>query len=219
MVVHPRQSANVRIEQPRLLLVEGNDDVQFFRRVIQRRQSVGMQVIDFGGKDRLGTFLTDVLVPRVRATDIVRIIGIVRDADDVYDTAFQSVSDSLRRVGLPAPHAPATPVNSLIDGSEISVAVYIMPDNASSGDLETLILRAVEGRTALDCVDTYIECLKGQGLTVPHERKAKLHAFLASDPGDPTLQPGQAIDAGIIPWDSPAFDDVHKFLDMLDAAD
>ena len=93
-----------------------------------------------------------------------------------------------------------------------------MPDNAEGGDLETLILRAIEGRPALECVENYIECLRAQGQTVQHERKAKLHAFLASDPGDPTLQPGQAIDVGLIPWDSPAFDNVHKFLDMLDAA-
>lgn len=217
MVAHPRRSANFRIEHPRLLLVEGNDDVQFFRRIIQRRQSEGMQVIEFGGKDKLGEFLTNVLVPRIRATDIVHIIGVVRDADCDYDRAFQSVGDSLRRAGLPVPNAPATPANGLLDGNEISVAGYIVPDNASSGDLETLILRAVEGSPALDCVDTYIECLKERGMTVRHERKAKLHAFLASDPGDPTLQPGQAIDAGVIPWDSPAFDDVHKFLNMLDA--
>lgn len=218
MVAHPRRSANFRIEQSRLLLVEGNDDVQFFRRIIQRRQSEGMQVIEFGGKDKLGEFLTNVLVPRIRATDIVHIIGVVRDADCDYDRAFQSVGDSLRRAGLPVPGAPVTYADGTLDGAALQVSVYIMPDNAAGGDLETLILRAVEGSPALECVDRYIACLKAKTLTVQHERKARLHAFLASDPGDPTLQPGQAIDAGIIPWNSPAFDDVHKFLDMLDAA-
>ena len=219
MVTRPGGSAHFQIEQSRLLLVEGNDDVQFFRRIIDRRQGRGVQIIAFGGKDRLSAFLTDVLVPRVRATNLVRIIGVVRDADDVFDRAFQSVRDSLRRTGLPVPDTPATPANGLLDGDEISVAAYIIPDNASSGDLETLILRAVEDRPALECVENYVECLKAQGQNVQYERKAKLHAFLASDPGDPTRQPGQAIDAGTIPWNSPAFDDVHKFLDMLDAAD
>ena len=218
MVAHPRRSTNLRIEQPRLLLVEGNDDVQFFRRIIQFRQSEGIQAIGFGGKDRLGEFLANVLVPLIRVTDIVRIIGVVRDADYDYDRAFQSVGDSLQRAGLPVPGAPVTYTDGTLDGRDLQVSVYIMPDNESSGDLETLILRSVQGSPALDCVDKYIECLKEQGMTVQHERKAKLHAFLASDPGDPTLQPGQAIDAGLIPWDSPAFADVHKFLDMLDAS-
>ena len=219
MATSPRRPANFQIEQSRLLLVEGNDDVQFFRRIIARRRNRDIQIVEFGGKDKLGEFLTNVLVPRIRATDIVRIIGVVRDADKYYDRAFQSVGGSLRRAGVPVPNSSLTPVIGTLDGADIQVSVYIMPDNASSGDLETLILRAIEGSPALNCVENYIQCLNEQGLTIRHERKAKLHAFLASDTDDPTLQPGQAIDAGIIPWDSPAFDDVHKFLDMLDAAD
>ncbi len=218
MVAPPRRPANFRIEQSRLLLVEGNDDAQFFRRIIERRQSEGTQIIDFGGKDKLGEFLTSVLVPRVKATDIVRIIGVVRDADEYPDRAFQSVSDSLRRAGLPVPNSPATPANGSLDGAEIQILMHIMPDNVSTGDLETLCLTAVRDTVAMTCVDGYIECLQTRGQTVQHERKARLHAYLASHPGDPTLQPGQAIDAGIIPWDSPAFEAVHRFLDVLDAA-
>ncbi len=219
MVASPRRSANFRIEQPRVLLVEGNDDVQFFRRLIERRESQGIQIIPFDGKDKLGEFLADVLVPRIRTTDIVQVVGVVRDADDFYNRAFQSVTDSLRRAELPIPSSPMTTANGSLDGVEIRVSVYIMPDNASSGDLESLCLRAVQDTTAMACVEGYIECLKAQGQTIQHERKARLHAFLASNTDDPTLQPGQAIDAGIIPWNSPAFGDVHKFLDMLDAAD
>ena len=211
------RSANIQINSPRLLLVEGNDEVQFFRRIITRRHGENVQIIDFGGKDKLGAFLTNVLVPRIRATEMVRVIGIVRDADEYYDRAFQSVCDSLRRSELSTPRSPMTTEYGTLDGADIQVAVYIMPDNESSGDLETLILRAIEGTPALDCVEDYIECLQANGQIVQHERKAKLHAFLASNTRDPTLQPGEALDAGVIPWRSPAFDDVHKFLDMLDA--
>lgn len=219
MVGPSRLAASFEIEQPRLLLVEGNDDFHFFRRVIERRGSQGVQIIEFGGKDKLGDFLTDILVRRVRATNIVRIIGVVRDADDCFERAFQSVADSLRRAGLPTPAAPMVSANGMLDGAAILSSVYIMPDNGSPGDLESLCLRAVQDTPAMTCVESYMECLKAQGQTVRHERKAKLHAFLASNTDDPTLQPGQAIDAGIIPWNSPAFGGVHQFLDMLDAAD
>ena len=192
MVAHPRRSANFRIEQPRLLLVEGNDDVQFFRRIIQLRQSEGMQVIEFGGKDKLGEFLTNVLVPRVSATDIVRIIGVVRDADCDYDRAFQSVGDSLRRAGLPVPGAPVTCADGSLDSATLQVSVYIMPDNAAGGDLETLILRAVEGSPALDCVDTYIECLKERGMVVPHRTQSQVARLPCLRSGRPhsTTRPG-----------------------------
>ena len=219
MVSPSRPSANFRIEKSRLLVVEGNDDVQFFRRIIERRQSEHIQIIEFGGKDKLGTFLTNVLVPRIRATDMVRIMGVVRDADEVYDRAFQSVSDSLRRAELPVPDSPMTTANGALDGADIRVSVYIMPDNGSRGDLETLCLKAVRDAPAAPCVDRYFECLQSIGHVPRQESKARLRAFLASNPGNPTLRTGDAIAAGVIPWNGPAFAGVHQFLDMLDAAD
>ncbi len=219
MVSPSRLAASFEIEQPRLLLVEGNDDFHFFRRIIELRGSEGVQIIEFGGKNKLGDFLTDILVPRVRAIDIVRIIGVVRDADDYYDRAFQSVAESLRRAGLPIPAAPMVSANGILDGAVILSSVYIMPDNGSPGDLESLCLDAVNGAPAMPCVSRYFDCLQSIGHVPRQESKARLRAFLAANRDDPTLLTGNALAAGVIPWDSPAFDDVHKFLDMLDAAD
>ena len=218
MVSQQQVRQPAKIARPRLLLVEGSDDRHFFQRLIGRRQKLDIQVIEYGGTAQLGNFLANTLVIDPTFAELVEVVGVVRDADCDYRSAFQSVGDSLRRAGLPVPNSPLTPAIGNLDGTDIQVSVYIMPDNESSGDLETLILRAIEGRPALECVENYIECLKAQGQTIQLERKAKLHAFLASDPGDPTLQPGQAIDAGVIFWNSPAFADVHKFLDMLDAS-
>ena len=81
MVAPPWRPANFRIELPRLLIVEGTDDVQFFRRIIERRRNRDIQIIEFGGKDKLGEFLTNVLVPRIRSIDTVKVIGVVRDAE------------------------------------------------------------------------------------------------------------------------------------------
>ncbi len=218
MVSPSGSAANLQILQPRLLLVEGNDDLHFFRRIIERRQSDGVQIIEFGGKDKLGDFLADVLVPRVRMTDLVRTVGVVRDADEFYDRAFQSVANSLHRAGLPVPAAPMVSANGMLDGSAIYASVYIMPDNGSPGDLESLCLEAVRDAPAMPCVSCYFDCLQSIGHVPRQESKARLRAFLASHPDDPTLLTGNALAAGVIPWDSPAFDDIHRFLDTLDAA-
>ena len=220
MMMPARQDGprSIHLEHPRLLLVEGTDDYWFFRRIIERRRSAGIQIIEFGGKDTLGEFLTNVLVPRVRATDVVRIIGIVRDADDFYDRAFQSVGDSVRRAGLPVPRAPLTYADGALDGTAIRVAAYIMPDNASRGELETLCLEAVRGAEAMPCVEKFFECLGAIDNVPGKEDKARLGAFLSANRDDPNLRIGEALSAGVIPWNSPAFDGVHKFLDLLDAA-
>ena len=218
MAMRQEGSQVIHLERPSLLLVEGTDDYWFFRRIIERRKSDGIQIIEFGGKDTLGEFLTNILVPRVRATDIVRIIGIVRDADDFYDRAYQSVGDSLKRAGLPVPQGPLTYANGILDDATIRTAAYIMPDNSSPGDLETLCLQAVRDAPAIPCVDGYFDCLESIGHVPLQESKARLQAFLAANPDNPTLRIGEAIAAGVIPWEGPAFNDVRKFLDMLDAA-
>ena len=209
---------SIHLEHPRLLLVEGTDDYWFFRRIIERRQSTGIQIIEFGGKDKLGEFLTNVLVPRVKATDMVRIIGIVRDADDFYDRAFQSVGDSVRRAGLPVPLPPLNYANGNLDGNAIQVATYIMPDNASPGELETLCLEAARGSETMFCVEGFFECLSTIDNVPSKEDKARLGAFLSANRDDPNLRIGEALSAGVIPWDSPAFAGVHQFLDLMDDA-
>jgi len=97
------------------------------------------------------------------------------------------------------------------------VIIYVMPDNSSQGDLESLCLDAVRDAPAMPCVDAYFGCLQTIDHVPTQENKAKLRVFLASNLADPTLLTGNAIAAGVIPWNSPAFDGVHQFLDMLDA--
>lgn len=223
MAVQRESQRNFRIEQPRLLLVEGTDDYWFFRQIMERREregrkSEGIQVVPYGGKDNFGNFLTSTLIPLLNSSDLVESIGVTRDADRNYTRAFQSIGDSLRTAGLPAPSLPLTFEPGMFDGDAIQVVAYVMPDNASPGELETLCLQAVRGSPAIPCVDRFHECLESIGHVSGDAYKTRLGAFLSAHPGNPNLLIGQAVAAGVIPWDSPAFDGVHQFLDMLTSA-
>ena len=217
MVSQRQGQRNAGIESSRLLLVEGNDDRHFFQRLIGRRQNSDIQVIEYGGEARLGDFLANTLVADPGLSDLAKVMGVVRDADDSYQGALQSVQDSLRRANLPVPATPLTYGEDEAQGTTIQVVAYIMPDNGSPGDLETLCLDAVRSAPAMPCVDRYFNCLQSISQVPTQESKARLRAFLAANPADPTLLTGNAIAAGVIPWNSPAFAGVHQFLDMLDA--
>ena len=227
MVSSLQRPSTFRIEKPRLLLVEGNDDNQFFRRLIERRhgvneiQQTGIQIDRFAEAAKLSPFLANVIAPAIERSMLpVRAIGIVRDADRSYGSAFQSVQGALRHANLPVPNAPLENTHgALVSGDDISVVAYIMPDNSSPGDLESLCLDAVLSAPAMPCVSRYFDCLQSIGHVPRQESKARLRAFLAANRDDPTLLTGNALAAGVIPWNSPAFDDVHEFLDLLDAAD
>lgn len=208
-----------RIEQPSLLLVEGPDDYWFFQRIIERRkregrESEGIQIAPYGG-DNFGNFLRDALVPQLISSDIVKTIGVTRDADEDYARAFQSIGDSLRRVGLPSPLLPLTLETGTFDGDAIQVVAYVMPDNASPGELETLCLQAVRDSAVIPCVDRFHECLISIGHVSDDAYKTRLGAFLSANPDKPNLLIGQAIEANVIPWNSPAFEGIHQLLDML----
>ena len=217
MVSVHRGQRNERVEQPRLLLVEGNDDYWFFQNLINRRRSTGIQVIQFSQRAKLGDFLANAIVPDSRFSELVKVVGVVIDADRSYESAFQSVQDSLRRANLPAPAAPLTYGDGILGDTAIKVVAYIMPDNRSVGDLETLCLMAVSDAPAMPCVERYFECLRSINHVPRQESKARIRAFLSANQSDPNLLIGQAISAGALPWDSSAFSQVHQFLDMLDA--
>ena len=205
----------ITIESPRLLLVEGTDDRLFFQRILERRRQEGTQVLEYDGKDNLGNFLVNTLAPRLVSTDVVRVIGVTRDADDDFARAFQSLGDSLQRTELPVPSAPLTFADGTLFGSPIRVVTHIMPDNASPGDVDTLCLNAVSQLPAMPCVDRYFSCLRDIDHLPRQESKARLRAFLSANPDNPSLLIGQAIAAGVIPWNSPAFNGIHQLLDML----
>ena len=226
MVAQRQDQLNLRIEQPRLLLVEGHDDFQFFRRLIERRRKVkdiqetDVQIIRFVEEGKLTAFLASVIAPRLGDSSVpVQSLGVVRDADTNYPAAFQSVQGALRHAGLAAPSTPSErEYGELPDTDVICVVTYIMPDNNSPGDLETLCLKAVHDAPAMPCVESYFECLQSIDHVPRQESKARLRAFLASHRRNPNLRIGEAVAAGVIPWNSPAFNGVHQFLDMLDAA-
>ena len=216
MVRSSRGQANISIEQSRLLLVEGSDDEWFFRRIMERRLLSGVQIFQYSQIGTLGDFLTDVLLLNPDVSS-VNAIGIVRDADTSYHQAFQSLGGSCRLAGLPVPSAPLTYAEGSLTDSTIRVVTYVMPDNSSQGDLEALCLQAIREAAAMPCVDHFFDCLQSIGHVPRQESKARLRAFLSANLDNPNLLIGQAVAAGVIPWDNPAFAGIHQLLDMLAA--
>ena len=85
--------ARIEIRSSIQLLVEGKDTENFFKELVRRLSLPGVEVQDFGGVDQLRGFLAAfVVAPNF---GMVRSIGVVRDAKQSAEAAFQSVRDSL----------------------------------------------------------------------------------------------------------------------------
>lgn len=195
------------IEKVRLLLVEGVRDERFFSCLLSHL-GLDAQVIPLEGKsntrDRLGAVSTAPGFGEITA------LGVVRDADISPENSFRSVTDALKAFGLPCPQKCVEPCTG-----PPRVAVLLLPGEGKPGSIEDLCLESVTEDPAMVCADKYFSCLREQGCDLPkHESKAKVQTFLASRPKS-ELWLGTAAEAGIWPWESPAFDEVKGFLRTL----
>jgi len=193
----------IEIEQETQLLVEGRDTEVFINALLQHLSLTGVQIHNFGGVEQLPRFLkTFIALPGFR--QIVRSLGIIRDAEKGAGSARQSVHDILRSANLPLPDQKGTPRTSF----------YIFPDNKNPGMLETLCLTSVQDDPAITCIERYMECLEKQQLLISNPEKAKVQAFLASRPKF-VAHLGEAANKGYWQWENAAFAELKQFLERL----
>ena len=205
------------IEQEIQLLVEGNDERNFFEAFIEHLRLRGVRVQVLDGKDRLLESL--VTLAEATAFRTVKSVGVVRDADASADRAFQSVQTALRNANrilqtssgaeLPVPDRPEEPV-----GARPSVSVLILPGDGGDGMLETLLCRTFADTGVALCIDRFFQCAEESGSPVHRPDKARARAYLATTE-DPHLSVGVAAKRGRWDFEHKAFDGVRRFLKSL----
>jgi hypothetical protein len=209
-------SLNRPIKAPAQLLVEGRVPEMFFRELVKvAGLEAAMEVRTFGdiNKDNLQTFL-ELFCTKAAFKETVRALGIVRDAEaKPAAAAFQSVQAALHASGHPVPASIGQ-----VEGGDLRVGVFILPNCSDAGMLETLCLQAAsendEAEAVFPCVDEFFACLSQQGKVPDNLTKAQFAGYaLARDVLDPQL--GRAAQQGAIPWEAPAFAPLKRFLNDL----
>jgi hypothetical protein len=196
----------------KLLLVEGATPMHFFEALLKHLGlSPQILVLDFKGTGDLRAYLKTLTA----TSDFVRLVtsvGVVRDAENDAAAAHQAVADALTAVGLTATRKPP-----------IQTSVFILPDNANPGMIETLCIEAVKNEPTLaneyTCVEEFFACLGRRNVPLPPSPKfAKIvaQAFLATRQ-QVQLPPGIAAYSqyGYWPWQNSAFQPLIQFLQTL----
>lgn len=164
------------ITKPKLLLVEGNDEVELFDKLLADLGLVDVEIRNIMGKTRFRQNIKG--LPTFTGFGKVTSVGIVTDADKQPQGTFDSICDALEAAGLPRPTAPLQPV-----GDDPQVAVMILPGDGREGMLEDLCLESVADDPAMPCLEEYFRCLEEQleaGVFPGNPSKAVVRAFLAS---------------------------------------
>ena len=167
----------IQIEAAVQLLVEGNDQRNFFEAFISHLSLENIQVQNFGGVDELRGFLLALVdTPNFHGT--VQSIGIVRDAETSPTGAFQSVRSSLENAGLPVPDSP----RKRTDASP-TVTALILPDANHQGMLETLLCESFAATPVAQCIDDFFGCVERlSGVPVGRPDKARARVYLTTKP-------------------------------------
>ena len=201
----------IEIKKDRLLLVEGNDDQNFFQKFMQEIMLDNIQIIPMGGKGSFRTpnFKSVMLAPGFRE---VKSLGIVRDADDNADNVFRGICTVLEECGLAKPTQPMK-----ITNTNLKVGILILPPNAEKGEIEDFCLASLKEYSEMGCIDNYFKCLQKKLLPDKFPKKlskAKIQAFLASrEESVPHL--GIAAQRGYFPLGHDVFEGIKNFLKLL----
>ena len=165
-----------RIESEVQLLVEGNDQRNFFEALIAHLALEKIQIRNFGGVNDLSRFLLAfVNMPNFQT---VQSIGIVRDAETSARRAFQSVQSSLRKAKLPMPQV----IEERTDTNP-SITALVLPGNNRPGMLETILCESFTDSPVDHCIDEFFVCVEAlPDVSIRNQDKARARAYLATKP-------------------------------------
>lgn len=200
-----------KLKHPKQLLVEGRDAEALFYPFLESMEVTDIEIHNYGSITELAGFLKQF----IRNADFrqlpVTSIGIVRDAEDNAESAFQSICSALKNANLPVPSQNIQGV----DVQNLKVSTFVLPDGKRPGMLETLILKAVEDKSDLSCVEQYLQCVKqSTGVGPKVMDKARFLAFLAAQQEYKPVT-GHAARAGYLNFASSIYDPLKAFIRAL----
>jgi hypothetical protein len=206
MTLENRSAENVTIKKNKVILCEGIDEIHFFTALLKNINISNVQVVEYGGKTRLKTYLKT--FQTIPGFQMVESLVITRDADTRLEEAFQSVCDALKYSNY---QIPSRPQSFEFYQGKPKIGVFIIGSDPSHKKLEDLCLDSIKDDKAFPCIDSYFDCLEEVNCMPQDMSKAQIHAFLASrDIQKYSL--GVAAEKGYWDFKHPVFKDLINFL-------
>jgi hypothetical protein len=197
-----KKGAPTAISREKMLLVEGETPSHLFEALAtELGLNDSIEIRSYGGVTDLGKYLkTLVVTPGFKEN--VKSLGIARDAETDPAKAKQSVQTAIANAHL---------------SNDVSVAIAILPDELSAGNVESLCLRSVEKEEVYECVTQFFACVKEKNIMLPdgpalHKHYAQV--YMASK-DNPQMFPGMAAYKKVWPLMSETFETLRNFLTGL----
>lgn len=200
MVIGPKTVTNKK-----LLVVEGNDDVNFFEKILINEGISNFQIEPLGGIPKFYKELK--VLKSLPGFSSLDKFAIIRDADNNAGSSFQSIVDTLKEINLEPPNT----INTFSNGKP-NVGIFIIcKPNSNSGMLEDLCLETVKNTPAMKCVEIFLECVLKLKTPPKNVSKSMCQAYRAAMP-ESVPHTGLAAKKGYFNLDSSKLDELKNFL-------
>lgn len=201
-----------KFEKTKVLAVEGQDECNFFGKLLEHESVSGVQVFQVGGVENFNKVLPELL--KLPGYSNIQSFGFVRDADKKKaDSAFTSICNILKKCNLPIP----TEQKFVKQTDKIRIAVFVMPDNSNMGMLEDLCLKSLTDNPIMQCVNQYMTCCNGNRISDTDKiegAKAKVQTYLATK--KPIVNSlGLGAQKGYWDFDHVCFNEIKEFIHEL----
>jgi len=197
----------IEIKHHKQLLVEGVDEAKFFVQLLDYMHVSDVQVIPYKGKDNHKEFKNIFQTPNF--PNIVVSIGIIRDADENDPiSAFQSICNALKQLSIAQPDK----MNVFTDAKP-RIGIFILPDCKNSGMIEDILLNSLNEKPEMECVDSFLTCMKKYNCEFKNPAKNRIKSWLASRKEvDYGLGLGISAEKKYWNFDHPAFSELANFI-------
>ncbi len=176
-------------KQSSLILVEGKSEVNVLPELCRL---CGIDTTNFEiKKENSLSELKKALKTHLKSTNTLRKLWVIIDADVNFDAAWQSIKDILLRSGKYSfdMHTPLPEDGFVVkpdDKADLTIGVWIMPNNKDVGMLEDFMMKLIpETDALLPIADSIVEEIDSKRhahsgiFKVVHKSKAKIHTWLS----------------------------------------
>lgn len=176
---------NFKRNLKRIIIVEGKKDEEVCMKIISSNKILNdndFEIINLKGIDNLKNYLKSVInkLPYIYRRFTEKILIFV-DADEDCVKRFNEILECLNNEVFALPDKPGV-FSDRID-NRISCAIFVCPDNKSSGSFESLMLKSIDcdHRKLIDsCIDKLFRCVNflSENLTENNKNKRKFRIFI-----------------------------------------
>jgi hypothetical protein len=165
------------IPNPFVVVCEGMGDARFIEALMKHKGITNCNVgcpSEAGGsgcgREAIPSYLKALATARQRLNQVLRGISIIADADSDPNASFDFMVRALASAGFPVPNRPFS-----VEGEQLRIAVFLIPEEGRTGTLEHVLLDAAFSNSPEmeGCVEDFARCT-GVIESAPSNKQAKM---------------------------------------------